>query len=84
MIAYQVVNYIRQILKQNEINYSWKTIVEKMKTQTCSMISMEAKNNKRIYTKLCTRPSVEVKKIYDALAFKDRPYVRKTKVVTQM
>jgi hypothetical protein len=84
IIAYQVVNYIRQTLKQNGIHYSWKTIVEKMQAQRCSMISMDAKDNKRIYTKLCTRPSVAMKKIYDALKFKDRPYVRKSKVVTQL
>jgi len=84
IIAYQVVNYIRQILKQNGISYGWKTIVEKMKTQRCSLISMETEDNKRIYTKLCTRPNAEVKKIYEALGFKDRPYVRKSKVVTQL
>jgi hypothetical protein len=84
IIAYQVVNYIRQTLKQNGINHSWRSIVEKMKTQRCTLISMEAKGNKRIYTKLCTRPSVEVKKIYDVMGFKDRPYVRKSKVVTQL
>ena len=84
IVAYQVVNYIRQVLKDNGINYSWRTIVEKMKTQKCSRISMEAKSAKRIYIKLCTRPSNDAKKIYEALAFKDRPYVRKTKVVTQL
>lgn len=84
IIAYQVVNYIRQTLKQNGISYSWNSIVEKMKTQRCSLISMEARGNKRVYTKLCTRPNTEVKKIYEALKFKDRPYVRKTKVVTQL
>lgn len=31
IIAYQVVNYIRQVLKDKNINYSWSTIVEKMK-----------------------------------------------------
>ena len=84
ILAYQVVNFIRQVLKENDINYSWRTIVEKMKTQKCSLISMEAKNAKRIYIKLCTRPNADVKKIYEALAFKERPYVRKTKVVTQL
>jgi hypothetical protein len=62
VIAYQVVNYIRQTLKQNAIGHSWGVIAEKMKTQRCTLISMEAKGNKRIYTKLCTRPNVEVKK----------------------
>jgi hypothetical protein len=84
VVAYQVVNYIRQILKENGINYSWSTIVEKMKTQKCALISMEAKNTKNIFIKLCSRPNNEVQKIYDALAFKNRPYTRKTKVVTQL
>jgi len=84
IIAYQVVNYIRLILKENNINYSWSTIVEKMKTQKITMISMNAKKDKRIFVKLCTRPNNEVQKIYDALSFKNRPYTRKIKVVTQM
>ncbi len=84
IIAYQVVNYIRNKLKENDINLSWRMIVEKMKTQKCSQISMDAADNKRIYTKLCTRPNKEVKKIYKALGFKERSYVRKSKVVTQL
>jgi hypothetical protein len=84
VIAYQIVNYIRQTLKENNINYSWGTIVEKMKTQKCSTIMMDAKGAKRIYMKLCSRPITDVQRIYDALSFKNRPYVRKTKVVTQL
>ncbi len=84
VIAYQVVNYIRKTLKENGINLSWRMIVQKMKTQKCSQISIEAKDNKYIYTKLCTRPNEQVKSIYQALGFKDRPYVNKTKVVTQL
>ena len=84
IVAYQVVNYIRQTLKENNINYSWTTILEKMKTQKTSIISMNTKESKRIYMKLCTRPNDEVKNIYDTLNFKYRPYVRKTKVVTQL
>jgi len=83
IIAYQVVNYIRTTLKENGINLSWRMIVEKMKTQKCSQIHMDT-HNKRIYTKLCTRPNEEVKKIYKALGFKERPYVNKSKVVTQL
>jgi len=59
-------------------------IVEKMKTQKCSLISMDAKTSKRIFVKLCTRPNADVQQIYDSLKFKNRPYVRKTKVVTQL
>ncbi len=84
VIAFQMVNYMRQILKESNINYSWKTIVEKMKTQKCSLITMDAKENKRVFVKLCSRPNSHVQEIYDALTFKSRPYVRKTKVVTQL
>ena len=34
--------------------------------------------------KLCTRPTKTQKEIFDALNFKHRPYVRKTKVVPQL
>jgi hypothetical protein len=84
IIAYQFVNYIRLILKEKGITYSWSTIVEKMKTQKVNMISMSAKKNKRIFAKLCTRPNADIQKIYDALSFKNRPYTRKVKVVTQL
>ena len=84
VLAYQIVNYIQQSLKENDIKYSWSTIVAKMKTQKCSLISMNAKPTKRILVKLCTRPNTGIKKIYDSLFFKDRPYIRKTKVVTQL
>jgi hypothetical protein len=81
IVAYQVVNYIRLKLKENDVNYSWSTIVEKMKAQQYSLQSSNSKNGK-IYTKLCTRPSADLKEIYSALGFKERPFVRKSKVVT--
>lgn len=84
IIAYQIVNYIRLILKEKDIHYSWTTIVNKMKTQKTSTVGMNTKDNKKIYAKLCTRPIGDVEKIYKALSFKDRPYTRKLKVVTQM
>jgi hypothetical protein len=82
IVAYQVVNYIRLKLKEKDINYSWSTIVEKMQAQQYSLQSTNSKNGK-IYTKLCTRPTIDLKEIYSALGFKERPFVRKSKVVTQ-
>ena len=82
IVAYQVVNYIRLKLKEKDINYSWSTIVEKMQAQQYSLQSVNSKNGK-IYTKLCTRPTADLKEIYSAIAFKERPFVRKSKVVTQ-
>ena len=84
ILAYQVVNYIRKNLKQQNINYSWSTIVEKMQTMQSSLVTINNENNEKIYAKLCTRPSKDQKDIFDALKFKNRPYVRKTKVLTQM
>lgn len=84
ILAYQVVNYIRQNLKQQNINYSWTAIVEKMQSMQSSLVTVNNQNNEKIYMKLCTRPSKDQQAIFDALKFKHRPYVRKTKVVTQM
>jgi len=83
IIAYQVVNSIRIKLAENNIKLSWTTIVEKMQTQQCSTQSMNKKEGGVIYTKLCTRPNTDLKEIYQSMGFKERPFVRKSKVVTQ-
>jgi len=83
IIAYQFVNFIKIGLAQKNINYSWSTIVSKMEAQRCSLQSMDTKNNGKMYTKLCTRPNPDIKNIFSSLGFKERPFVRKSKVVTQ-
>jgi hypothetical protein len=83
-MAYQVVNYIRNRLGQKDINYSWSTIVEKMRSMQSSLVTVNNDKNEKLYIKLCTRPTKDQKDIFDALNFKTRPYVRKTKVMTQM
>lgn len=84
ILAYQLVNYIRITLKDRDINYSWASIVEKMKMMQSSIISANNTKNEKLYIKLCTRPSTEQKNIFDALDYKHRPFTRKTKVVPQM
>ncbi len=84
IVGYQIVNYIRIKLKKQNINFSWNTIVEKMRNQQISLVSVNAKESEKIYTKLVTRPTNDQKRIYDALGFKNRPFIRKTKVVSQM
>ncbi len=84
ILAYQVVNYIRRNLKQHNINYSWSTIVEKMQCMQSSLVTVNNENNEKIYIKLCTRPTKDQQAIFNALKFKHRPYVKKTKVLTQM
>jgi len=84
IMAYQIVNYIRKGLKESNINHSWTTIVEKMKSMQSSIVSVNSKENEKIYIKLCTRPTIDQQLIFDSLNFKHRPYVRKTKVVPQL
>jgi len=83
VVAYQIVNYIKLRLAEKGINYSWSTIVEKMQAQQCSLQSVNKVGGGKIYTKLCTRPNSDLSAIYSALSFKERPFVRKSKVVTQ-
>ena len=84
ILAYQIVNYIRIGLKENNIDYSWTTIVEKMKSMQSSITSVNNKEHEKLYIKLCTRPTTDQQFIFDSLNFKHRPFVRKTKVVPQL
>lgn len=83
VMAYQFVNYINISLHQQNIKHSWKTLTEKLKTQRITTTSFNVKDNKKVYIKTCTTPNAELTKIYEVLNFKQRPFVRKTKVVTQ-
>ena len=82
IFAYQIVNYIRIQLKESEINYSWTSIRQIMEGQNCSLNSAKTKDG-TLYSKLCTAPNLKQSKIYSALNYKSRPFVNKTKVVTQ-
>lgn len=84
ILAYQIVNYIRIQLKENKIDYSWTTIVEKMKSMQSSITSVNNKEHEKLYIKLCTRPTKDQQLVFDSLNFKHRPFVRKTKVVPQL
>lgn len=84
IMAYQVVNYLRTRLKNHGINYSWSTIVEKLKTQRMTTTTIDLRENKKAVIQTCTRASKDAERIYDALNFKERPFTRKTDVVTQL
>jgi len=84
IISYQVVNYIRRKLKLTGNNDSWTTIVNKMRTMQSSTVIITNDKEQLLYIKLCTRPTKEQQTIFKALNYKQRPFVRKIKVVTQM
>lgn len=84
IVAYQIAHHIRLGLKENNIGHSWKTIAAKMQSQQVSIVSINKKGGGKVFTKLVTRPSIDQQSIYDALKFKHRPFIRKTKVVPQL
>jgi len=55
-----------------------------MKSQQLSLISVNKKEDEKIYAKLITRSSVYQQSIYNALKIKPRPFESKTKLVPQM
>jgi hypothetical protein len=55
-----------------------------MELMQSSIVSVNNSNNEKIYAKLCTRPATDQLKIFDALNFTHRPFVRKTKIVPQL
>ena len=84
IFAYQIVNFTRKRLQENGINYCWTTIKEKMRSMQSSTVMVDNDKNEKLYVKLCTRPTKDQKDIFSALSFKERPFVRKTKLVPQM
>ena len=83
LLAYQGVNYIRMRLKDKNINYSWSKISNIMQAQQSATVSMNAREGRKLYARVCTRPNKQTQQIYEALGWKTRPWVRKINVMTQ-
>ncbi|HUX57433.1 MAG TPA: IS1634 family transposase [Bacteroidales bacterium] len=84
LLAYQIVNYIRLRLKDKGINHGWSKISTIMQTQQCATVSINAKECKKVYARVCSRPNGEAMQIYEELGWRHRPYTRKLNVVTQL
>jgi len=65
LLAYQLVNTIRHILKGKGINYDWKNIVRIMNTHTIQTVVLPT-DKKVIHLRKPAKPIDEVKQIYDA------------------
>jgi len=65
MLAYQLVNTIRYMLKQNGYNYDWKNIIRIMSTQKINTIKLPT-DKKVMYLRKPSKPISEVRQIYDA------------------
>ena len=65
MLAYQLVNTVRYMLKQNNLNYDWKNIIRIMSTQKIQTIKLPT-DKKIMYVRKPSVPIKEVRQIYDA------------------
>ena len=65
MLAYQLVNTIRYMLKQKDCNYDWKNIIRIMSTQKIQTIKLPT-DKKVMHLRKPSAPIKEVRQIYDA------------------
>lgn len=65
ILAYQLVNTIRHMLKADGINYGWKNIVRIMNTQSIQTVVLNT-DKKVIHFRKTAKPIEEVKDIYKA------------------
>jgi transposase len=81
LLAYWVVNTIRQRLKLQNINTCWTEILRIANTQ--KIITTEGQNTvgKVIRVKKCTEPNEALKKMYSALLMDIKPFHKKKSVV---
>jgi hypothetical protein len=77
VLAYSIVNTVRRKLKKQGIHYSWSNIIRIMNTQKTGTISMKKSDGKKVYMRLCSKPTMEVQKIYEAMGYKMMSFYRK-------
>ncbi len=65
LIAYQIVNCIRYMLKHHGINYDWQNIVRIMSTQTIQTVVLHS-DKKIIHLRKPSKPIHKVQQIYSA------------------
>jgi hypothetical protein len=78
VIAYQMVNTIRYQLKVKNIHHSWSNIVRIMNTQKAVTVTMQDKQDRKIFIRKCSKPEAKALEIYQALGYKQQPWVKKS------
>ena len=81
LLAYSPVNTIRYQLKAKGIRHDWQEIVRITNTQ--KVVTTYEKNtlDETIYVRRCTEPNEKVKTIYQALGYRNYPFVKRKSVV---
>lgn len=81
LLAYWIVTTIRYQLKQKDITSEWRELVRIMNTQKCVTTTVINQDQAVICIRRCSEPIPEVQKVYDALKYKNAPFVKKKSVV---
>ena len=81
LLGYWLVNTIRHQLKQHKINHNWQEIVRITNTQKVLTTTGQNKDDEIIYVRRCTEPNEKVKTIYQALGYRNYPFVKRKSVV---
>lgn len=80
ILAYQLVNTIRYMLKQKGINHNWKNIIRIMSTQTIQTLELPT-DKKTIHLRKPSKPIAQVQQIYEATSCKETQTAIKKYVV---
>lgn len=80
ILAYQLVNTIRHMLKKKDIFYDWNNVKRIMATQTIQTVELVT-DTKRIHLRKPSKPIKEVMEIYDATNCKSTQPAEKKYVV---
>ena len=81
ILAYWLVNTIRYQLKQQKVNHNWQEIIRITNTQKVVTTSGQNKDDETIYVRRCTEPNEKVKRIYNALNYRNYPFTKRKSVV---
>jgi len=78
VLAYQLVSTIRFRLNAKWIHHDWSHIVRIMNTEKVATVTMQDKNDQKIYIRKCSKPETKAREIYDVLGYKYQPWIRKS------
>lgn len=81
LLAYWLVNTIRNQLKTHRINHCWTEIVRIGNTQKVITTSGFNKAEKEIKVRKCSEPEQKLKTLYQALNIKNKPFTKIKSVV---
>ena len=81
LLAYWLVNTVRYQLKSKKINHNWQEILRITNTQKVVTTTGQNTFDEIIQIRRCTEPNEKVKTIYQALGYKNYPFVKRKSVV---